>query len=78
MQTAKKLLATKRKVKLFDRQGGLFEEIELPVTVLGGLPKVIAMGDKVFTRHHGEEFRECSGGEFYRAPLPYFVGLSGH
>ena len=77
METAKKLLTTKRKVKLFTRQGALFEEIELSLTVLSGLPKVIAMGDKAFIRH-GEEFRECSNGEFYRAPLPYFVGLSGH
>jgi hypothetical protein len=76
METAKKkLLTTKRRVKLFDRQGGLFEEIEISLTVLSGLPKVVAMGDKVFLRH-GEEFRECGSGEFYRAPLPYLATIT--
>ena len=76
METVKKLLTAKKKVKLFDRQGKFWEEIEIPVSVLGGgvLPKIVAMGEKVFTRH-GEEFRECISGEFYRAPLPYFVGI---
>jgi hypothetical protein len=76
METVKKLLTTNRKVKLFDRQGKLWEEIEIPVSVLGGgvLHKIVAMGEKVFTRH-GEEYHECSSSEFYRAPLPYLVGF---
>jgi hypothetical protein len=76
LETVKKLLTTNRKAKLFDRQGQLWEEIEIPVSVLGGgvLPKIVAMGEKVFARH-GEEFRECSSSECYRAPLPYLVGF---
>jgi len=77
MQTAKKLLATKRKVKLFDRQGKLWEGIEIPLGVLSGLPKFVTMADRLFVRH-GDEYRQSPAGDLYRAPLPYFVGLSGH
>jgi hypothetical protein len=76
MQTAKKLLATKRKVKLFDRQGKLWEEIEIPLGVLSGLPKFVAMADRMFVRH-GEEYRECPAGDLYRAPLPYLARITG-
>jgi len=34
LETAKKLLTTKRKVKLFDRQGRLWKEIDIPLGVL--------------------------------------------
>ena len=76
METANKLLTTKRKVKLFDRQGKLWETIALPLGVLSGLPKFVTMADRMFVRH-GEEYRECPDGDLYRAPLPYYVGLSG-
>ncbi len=75
METAKKLFTTKRRVKLLV-QGKTWEEVEVPVVLGGKLPAVITMGEKIFTRH-GEEFRECSSNEFYRAPLPYFVGING-
>ena len=74
MESVKKLLSTNRKVKLFDRQGTLWETIEIPLGVLGGLPKVVTMADRVFLRH-GEQFNECPAGDLYRAPLPYFVGI---
>jgi|HubBroStandDraft_6_1064221.scaffolds.fasta_scaffold1479571_2 hypothetical protein len=77
METAKKFLATKRKVKLFDRQGKPWEEIEIPLGVLSGLPKFVTMADRMFVRH-GDEYRECQAGDLYRAPLPYFVGLTGN
>jgi hypothetical protein len=77
METVKKMLTTRRRVKLFDRQGTLWETIEVPLGVLGGLPKLVAMADKVFVRH-GDEYRECHDGDLYRAPLPYYVGLTGY
>jgi hypothetical protein len=71
-----KMFSTKRRVKLLDVHGKVWEEINIPVSVLGGgvLPKIVAMGEKVFTRH-GEEYHACSSSEFYRAPLPYLVGF---
>jgi hypothetical protein len=63
-------------VKLFDRQGKLWEEIGIPLSVLSGLAKFVMMADRVFVRH-GEEYRECADGELYRAPLPYYLGING-
>jgi hypothetical protein len=77
METAKKLLTTRRRVKLFTREGTLWEEIEIPLGVLSGLPKFVAMADRLFIRH-GDEYRESPAGDLYRAPLPYYVGLTGH
>jgi hypothetical protein len=75
MKTAKKLFTTKRRVKLFDRRGKLWEEIEIPPGVVGGSPKVVTMADRVVFPTRWESLREC--GDVYRAPLPYYVGI-GH
>ncbi len=76
MKTATKVFTTKRRVKLFDRQGNLWEEIDIPLGELSGLPKFVAMADRIFVRH-GDEYRECPAGGLYRAPLPYYVGIGG-
>ena len=62
---------SKREVKLLDVQGQIWEEIQVPLRVLGGkLSKVVTMADKVFFRD-GEAF----GNAVYRAPLPYLEGI---
>jgi hypothetical protein len=75
METAKKSLTTRRRVKLFTREGTLWEEIEIPLGVLSGLPKFVAMADRMFVRH-GDEYRECPAGDLYRAPLPYLATIT--